>query len=117
MKQIYVVTGETGMYSDRRNWIVVAYESREKAEHHVVQAKAQSEIDKARYRAYWNEGFGIEQHPQDYEGDGGFLMKSQWDADDETSDDWSVRNRYHEIIMYNSSDDIRYEVVPLELRA
>lgn len=113
MKQIYVVTGETGMYSDRCNWIVVAYESREKAEHHVVQAKAQSEIDKARYRAYWDDK--EEPHPADYEGDEGFLMKSPWDPDDETSDDWSVRNRYHELIMYNSTDDFRYEVEPLGL--
>jgi hypothetical protein len=40
--KIYIVEGSTGEYSDRQDWIVCAYQSKEKAEEHA---------DKAEHRA------------------------------------------------------------------
>jgi len=41
-KKIYIVMGSTGAYSDRTDWAVVAYESKELAEQHVINAQTEA---------------------------------------------------------------------------
>lgn len=49
---IYLVTGETGEYSDRCNWIVASYTTEEQAKLHVELATeaAKEAVEKAKYR-------------------------------------------------------------------
>ena len=47
--KIYLVTGEMGEYSDRMEWLVCAYASRELAEKHMRAANAWIEDTKSKY--------------------------------------------------------------------
>jgi hypothetical protein len=57
-KQIYVVMGTTGEYSDRIEWPVHAYFDKEQAEEHVVRADRRAKEAQAVYDSWYAVGRG-----------------------------------------------------------